>query len=186
MAEFQGAEMNHVLEGFKIRSFGRDYYVDQGGLKRLDGGRVSPDFPQILNFYISSESTALPSFNFVRFHQLDSSAIGRQNFERRRLVEPFIDKFGDNLPLLQKTVEALGGAIEGPAENGEHLWTFFAFPKLPLRLNYFEADNEFPAEVRFLFDADSFKIINMTCLGLAGFFIDTLLETANDIELDLG
>lgn len=81
---------------------------------------------------------------------------------------------------LAAALESLGGVRMHQGEPGYRLEVF---PFLPLYFQYWKADEEFPAQVRLLWDANTTDFIHYeTVYYLANFFFERLLQLAERIE----
>ena len=81
---------------------------------------------------------------------------------------------------LAAALESLGGTRMPQGEPGYRL---DVFPFLPLYFQYWRADEEFPAQVRLLWDANTTDFIHYeTAYYLANFFFTRLLQLAQRTE----
>jgi hypothetical protein len=60
----------------------------------------------------------------------------------------------------------IGGQDEGVASSGAHSWLFNDLPLLPVKIEFFEKDEEFPFEIKILFDGSANVIASYECLEL--------------------
>jgi len=73
----------------------------------------------------------------------------------------------------------LGAEYEGEVRNGEHLWTFYVLPKIPIQVIYYEADDEFPCDIKVKFDGGAGRFFDFETLAfLYGSFIHELVKLA--------
>lgn len=79
---------------------------------------------------------------------LNTAASHRQNVPDPLLL-PFAKKFSGKADALKAACEALGGQ---KLPRGDVGYEFFSFPQIPLRLIFWDADEDFPAQVQMLFD----------------------------------
>ena len=90
------------------------------------------DFPRTGGSWVSNES-------------LDRAG-SRQPMADPLLV-PFARKFTQKTLLLQRACEALGGK---KLPMGDVSYEFFAFPQIPIRLVFWDSDEDFPAQLQAL------------------------------------
>lgn len=79
---------------------------------------------------------------------LNAAASHRQNMPDPLLI-PFARKFAGKTSLLEEACEKLGGR---KIDKGDVGYEFYAFPQIPLRLIFWDADEDFPAQAQVLFD----------------------------------
>jgi len=124
------------------------HYVLRGGGGRLEGEWVSyRDFKDEAPFYAS-------------YHRLVDVALGRT--------------FSGRGPELLRAARALG-AFTVDDIPGDVALGFLALPRVPLRLSFYEADEDFEAEARVLFDRGADGFLDMECLAVTGYLLAKLL-----------
>ena len=159
-----------------LESFARNYLVGSEGVTALDNGPVSFEQRLAAVSYLLSDGSGNPTFSFVPFGHLGGFNIGRDQHSDQSMKQPLLKKFGDNYALFAKAALKIGGSREEKDTFGKHIWLFHAFPKLPIRLTFYESDEEFPADVHVLFDSKALDFMGLKCLGfLPGYFTATLL-----------
>ncbi|MBO4359543.1 MAG: DUF3786 domain-containing protein [Eubacteriaceae bacterium] len=67
------------------------------------------------------------------------------------LLTPFSAKFSGRTDELKRACEAAGGKTV--SERGDVCFEFVSFPQIPLRLVFWDADEDFPAQTKILFDS---------------------------------
>jgi len=104
---------------------------------------------------------------------IHSSNTGRDFFSASaKRLEPYEDR-------LDAAFERLGGRKMPVGEPG---YVIFAFPVLPVYVQYWRGDEEFPPQLRFLFDANAAEIIHYeTMYYLIGFLVQRLLELLDEM-----
>ncbi len=102
----------------------------------------------LLHYLLTSDGIALRR-QWVSFRDLPDGRVYYPAF-REGSEALLVERFGDNPVLLAAAAEALGGR---PADLGDHGFVFQVLPRLPLAVLLWEGDEEFPPEVRILFDS---------------------------------
>jgi hypothetical protein len=93
-----------------------------------------------------------------------------------RLVDESLGRsFSGRGPDLVRAASALGGFAVDDVP-GDVALGFSALPRLPLRLTFYEADEDFPAEARVLFDGGADGFLDMECLAVTGYLLAELLR----------
>ena len=97
------------------------------------------------------------------------------------LLKPLIREFGDDYEEFQRAARKLGGVLENVSSGGGHGWNFQVLPKILVRLVFYEADDEFPADIQLFFDRSARRFLEFECLAfLTGCFINDLCNAARE------
>ena len=92
----------------------------------------------------------------ISFKEIPSGEFYYQAFARRS-IEPLLKTFRDNHQAFKNIAEGLGGK---PIELGDVGIKIFVFPRVPVTLMLWFADEEFPPDLQILFDAGITKILS--------------------------
>ncbi len=158
--------------GVLVDFFRRLYRVDRTGVRPLDGGPAGVNHLSLIAHYAMSPGRGEPAGRFLPLGRLTGLVEGRNSFEKSMVDASLGRKFRGDLQALAAVVEARGGREAGLDPSGGRSWLFHPFPKLPLKLVFHEADEEFPAEYRLLFDARATDFMEFEALGfLTGVFV---------------
>lgn len=173
LARHQGAALAPLL--------GRDYLVGPSGVRAADGGPVPVTHRIVLAWYLLREGRGEPAFKFVPYRELPGGA----DFARylAQAVEGRLARgFAGRLPELRAASRALGGREEDAGRRLEASFIFAALPKLPLRLKFYDADEEFGAEAKLFYDLTAPNILDLECLAALGWILVLELERAGDTK----
>ncbi|UQZ88200.1 hypothetical protein C4J81_02820 [Deltaproteobacteria bacterium Smac51] len=148
-----------------VRFFERDYLVDNQSVAPVDGRPVGLDHFSVIAHYMMSEGEGELSGEFLPISRL-TGIVNTGVSPNDSLIAPLTEKFGDGYSLFAEAARKIGGVHEGAAPSGGQSWLFTPLPKLPVRIIFFEADEEFEAEVKVLFDSSSCRFVAYECLEL--------------------
>ena len=70
----------------------------------------------------------------------------RSNDRTAPLFVNFAEEYSGNIDMLNEKCRLAGGIREG--SSGDTSWIFFPFPEIPVKLVFWEKDDEFPAQVQ--------------------------------------
>ena len=158
--------------GVVVNFFNRAYRVDAGGVRPLDGGPAGVNHLSLIAHYAMSPGRGEPSGDFMPLGRMTGMVEGRGDFERSTVNAALGRKFGGEKPALAAAAESIGGRAEGRDQSGGWAWLFRPFPKVPLKLLFYEADDEFPADYRLMFDSRATDFMEFEALGfLTGVFV---------------
>lgn len=149
----------------KATFFGRDYLIDNQDISAVDGGAVSSNHKSVLAHYLLSRGRGALSGEFLPIGRLtgmvDTGASPSDN-----LIKPLAERFSDKYEAFSEAARKAGGRHEGKSPAGGESWLFASLPYLPLKVVFFEADDEFEAEVKVLFDSSAPVFVAYECLEL--------------------
>lgn len=128
--------------------------------------------------YLANAQGMLPTGTFLSLGEFPNGGLARGSSFDRENDRVFARLGGYPMTLLRRAANRLGGReVEGRAD-----WNVqFAFlPRIPVRLLFWEADEEFPASGKLLFDASAAQDFQVEAAGTAGTILLTLLEQGTE------
>lgn len=115
-----------------------------------------PVFTQILILhYLANPTEILDTGTLISYKELPGGSIYIQPFTHRA-IDPLVRTFGSNPDNLLEVATRIGGHSNGLGDVGV---TFRVFPRIPVTLILWRADDEFPASGNILFDASAPAIL---------------------------
>jgi hypothetical protein len=160
---------------------GREYSIASAGVVPTDGLPVDVNNRSVLAYYILSKGRGQPEESFVPLARLSGTLDGQKIHDKNLFVRPLLHAFGDDYKKFEAAARKLDGVPEGPAADAGQRWRFAVLPRIPLRLIFYPADEEFPADIQLLFDRSAPKFLEFECLAfLSGCFVKALLSAARD------
>lgn len=115
-----------------------------------------PVFTQILILhYLANLSESFETGTLISYKELPGGSIYIQPFTHRA-IDPLVRSFGANPERLLDVATSLGGQPNGLGDVGV---TFRVFPRVPVTLILWKADDEFPASGNILFDSSAPSIL---------------------------
>jgi hypothetical protein len=152
-------------EGRAVVDFlGRQFLADNEGIKSTDGKAVIVDAQSVIAHYLASQGRGELAGEYVPIGRLTGISVSLAS-PSENLAKPLSDKFGDRYDLFKQAAEKLGGRRLGLSPAGAQGWEF-GLPKLPVRVEFFEADDEFAAEIKLMFDQSANRFVSYECLEL--------------------
>ncbi len=136
---------------FEIQVLGRRYVVSWPDLRAADdsGETANPVLQILLLHYLLTSDGITPRGQWVSFRDLPDGRVYYPAF-REGSEERLLARFGDDIAGFLRAAEALGGT---PLPFADHAFAFQVLPRLPMAVLLWERDEEFPPEVRILFDS---------------------------------
>lgn len=149
-----------------LTMFGRDYLVANTEINALDGGPVTWNHKGLMAHYLMSQGRTALTGEYLPIGRL-TGIINTGQSPSDGLIKPLTDQFGDKYQAFTEAALKIGGLHEGRSPSGGEQWLFRPLPYLPIQVIFFEADDEFEAEVKVLFDSSAPTFVAYEVLELA-------------------
>lgn len=176
-----GARLGLAASGAGLRAdfLGRPYLITNQEVKALDGRPVNINNCSLLVHYVLSSGRGAPLESFLPLSRMTGMVTSQKGLERNFLIETLVEFFGADYNKFKRAAEKLNGEYQGLTETGGRAWRFQVLPKIPLKVIFQEADEEFSAELEFLFDRTAVDFIGFECLAfLSACFGEALIAAA--------
>jgi hypothetical protein len=139
-----------------IDFLGRKFEVDRDGVRPVDGEPVNVNFRSVLVYYAISRGDTEPLYDFALLNafigSLSSSWEDRAGWMAEPLKKALSPALGDSYTRFRQAARDMGMTYEGSRAAGEHTWQYRLLPKIPVLIKYFEADDEFPCDIKIYYD----------------------------------
>ena len=170
-----GGEMTG--DGVCIRFLGRDYFIDAGGIEPKDGCPADANTRSVLVYYITSPGAGEPTLDFAPLNRFTGLIEGRNTLTAGIMNLPLIREFGSDYAKFRSAAAKLGGNEQLSSSPGKHIWNIYVLPKILSQIIFYEADEEFPADIQIRFDLVSRRFLEFECLAvLTGCMVKGLLS----------
>jgi hypothetical protein len=169
--------LEYVDGGIQVCFLKREYRITLDGVETLDGQPFNSNNGSVLLYYLLSKGRGDPENSYVLFESIPRMISGL-GFQNRMMSRPLEEKFGNNYIKFSEAAVNLGG-IEEESRMGKHLWKFNVLPKIPLKIVFYEADDEFPTNIQIMLDKTAIQFLEFECLAfMVGCFVRALIKTA--------
>ena len=177
--------LKFLPDGEVVAEFcGREYRITNLGVEPTDNQPVNVNYRSVLAHYILSKGSGDAEQSWVPLGRLSGMIDGQKTHDKGMLLQPLIRELGDDYARFQDAARKVGGVAQPDSDDGAHVWTFRALPKIPVRLLFYEADDEFPADIQLFFDRSARRFLEYECLAfLTGCFVDSLLKAARQASV---
>jgi hypothetical protein len=157
----------------------RQYCITNIGVIPVDGKPVNINNRSILIHYVLSQGTGDPVYSFKPLSRMNTMVTSSDTGKTNMMDEPLIKAFGNDVNKLAETIIKLGGKPERSKDPYSRSWVMEVLPKIPVKIIYQEADEEFPVEIQTQFDESAPEFMEFECLAfLCGCIVRTLIKTA--------
>lgn len=176
LAKRLNVDMEHDM--LPVKLFGRRYHVSDKGIEYPENKPLVHAEIVILCQYVIRFPHAFPfSSNWVMFRDFTDAAPLVQGF-RANAEDTIADTFSGKLEQLKAACNAMGGSkpeLEQPLQY-DLIRMFQALPDLPMLLLFNDEDEEFPAEVKIMFEDRAEKFLDMESLSMLGWLLSDYLR----------
>jgi hypothetical protein len=128
----------------------------------------------VLGYYLLSEANVEPQNDFCMLAYFTGGLADRErngDWSKSLLTQVY----GNDYNKFRKVAEKLGMLLEGEKSTGQHIWKYTLLPKMPVKIIYYEGDDEYPAKIQILYDKTAIQIFEFEPLAfLHGCFIEGL------------
>lgn len=156
-------------DGFNLKIFARDCLIDREGIKASDGTPLDFKIRIVAAHYLLHAGQGEETGQLVAYRDFKDGAFFHPSFAQtveQRIAERFSGRIQD----LKKSGETNGGRRIGGL-GGDVCLRFSAFPKIPVVLIFYDADDDFPSSARILFDSSAPRFLDMECLAVLGMIL---------------
>jgi hypothetical protein len=161
-----------------IDFLGRKYTLNRGGVRPVDGLPVDVNVLSVLAYYAVSRGSAEPLYDFALLNTFTGGLLSSGGTDASWMTAPLL-KLYDKHERFRRTARNLGMIYEGSRAAGEHAWQHRLLPKIPALIKYFEADEEFPCDIKIYYDKTVTEFLDFEPLAvLNGCFVSALAAAA--------
>ncbi len=148
-------------EGITIRSLGKEFLIKDSG-EIITDGEVSIWAKILLLIYIKMGGKGDISNKWVAFDELKGGVVKIEAL-RKEFEIPLSDMLKNDLDPIERIFKILG-AEEVNDQPSDMAWKMFLLPKVPILILYWRADDEFPPNVKALFDSTTDRFLDVESL----------------------
>ena len=147
--------------------FGRTCYIGPQGVRATDGERLDFTVRIVTAHYLLRAGRGDLTGEWRSYRDFKDGAFFHGAFSQtseQRIARIFTGRIAD----LKIASEKLGGEALDEDLGGDFSIRFTALPRIPLALVFYDADDDFPASAKILFDASAPLFLDMECLAVLG------------------
>lgn len=179
-ADTAGVSFVEIEEGrgrFEVPLLNRVYQISWPDLEvseSEDGGEPSYVVQLLLLHYLITADGVSIRGEWVSFRDLPDGRVYYPAFREGSELW-LLSRFGDDAEALAAAAQALGGI---PTDLADHAFIFWALPRLPIAIQLWEGDEEFPPEMRILFDRSAANYLPTEDLAVIARYLAACLVRA--------
>ncbi len=165
--------------GMSVNFFGREYEISSRGVNPTDGKPVNVNNRSVLAYYALSKGAGEPAFLYVPVANLTGAKLVFSHTNINWMTDSLGKIFSGDYEKFSETMCRLGGVFNGKLNSSGYSWLLEALPKIPIQIIYYDGDDEFPCEIKILFDKNASRFMEFECLAfLEGCLVRALSMTA--------
>ncbi|MDR3356918.1 MAG: DUF3786 domain-containing protein [Spirochaetaceae bacterium] len=164
---------------------GRRWRISHNGVeavtgKDTDDGVFEVNTRSVLGYYALSEADCEPEMDFYPINHFSHGIFeGGGAGYGDGLARLFREATGGEYKRFAAGAERLGLVFEKEREPGKYVWSYRLFPKLPVKVVYYEGDEDFPSDIKVLYDRTAPIFFKFEPLAvLSNCFIQALCHAA--------
>ena len=177
-AEILGARKTG--DTLEIKLFNDTYWISRSGIETVDGSPVTPAVRVILAQYVLMCPPEIPHVpdRYMTYREFKDAAPLTSYFtaNTNKIIET---TFSGKSALLAARALRLGGTVQ-ENESYDLSVSFQALPRIPMGLNFNDADDLFPATCSILYRSSAEFFLDMECLAMTGTLLAGSLITSDD------
>ena len=161
----------------EVPFLGATYLISNTGIRRFDRRRCSDVTASALIHYVLTGCCSRPAGIFVPLAELAGPLFKKSSFSQSALEGPIIKRFQGRIQELLSIAASIGGRQGGISGFGSVILIFHVLPNILLQLIFYDKDDEFPARVTLLLDANATQFIDFEALAvLISIFVQFLTK----------
>jgi hypothetical protein len=165
-----------------IEFLGRVYLVNKSGVHlaeqkiawSVNSEGFDHNLKSVLGYYVLSDANLDPIDDFCTMANF-SHGIFRDRPGGDSSNDPLGKVYGADYQKFRMVAEKIGMAHEESKPNVKYIWRYTLLPKLPIKIVYYEGDEEYPTKLQLLFDKTAILVYKFEPLAvLNGCFTEAL------------
>jgi hypothetical protein len=131
-----------------------------------------------LGYYLLSETDVEPEYDFCTLEHFSNGVFRGEN----ALLYGGLGKiYGNDYKKFCKIAEEIGMVFESEKASGKYVWRYTLLPKMPIKIIYYEGDDEYPTKLQILYDKTAIKIYKYEPLNILQVcFVEALVSIGKD------
>ena len=159
-----------------VSFFGKPYRISHRGIRDPLGKQPPMGICVVLcKYLLLCPDAPLLDKEWVSFRDFKNAAPLIHSFVNHT-EQPIVRHFSNRLEDLSSACEKLGGMNPGLELNYQLIMKLYPLPKVPVLLLFDDADEEFPAQCKVLFERRAEDYLDPECLAIVGTLLYNFLK----------
>ncbi|MHB9291995.1 hypothetical protein Holit_01083 [Hollandina sp. SP2] len=139
--------------------------IEQKTIWKVDSEGYEYDLKSVLGYYVLSRANVEPAYEYSSLGHF-SGGVFRESSLGSMMNNRFAEIFDNNYQKFKDIMEIFELEYEAGNRDGKYVWNYNALPKIPVKLVFYEGDDEYPAKLQILYDNNAIKIFNFEQLAV--------------------
>jgi hypothetical protein len=161
---------NKVLIDF----FDRTYQITKDGIELVeqkttldvDSEGYEYNLKSVLGYYVLSDANIEPAYEYSALAYFSGGVFRESSSWMLMINNKFSATFGNDYEKFKSIMNKYGIEYEEGNGNGKYIWNHKILPKIPVKLIFYEGDEEYPSKLQILYDNNAIKIFNFEQLSV--------------------
>jgi hypothetical protein len=157
-----------------INFFDRTYQITKGDIELLEQKTIwdvdSEDYEynlkSVLGYYALSKANVDPVYEYSTLGYFSGGVFRDDSSWQSMINNKFSTIFDNNYEKFKEIMDIFGIEYEEGSGNGKYIWDYKILPKIPIKLVFYEGDDEYPSKLQILYDNNVLKIFNFEQLAV--------------------
>jgi hypothetical protein len=140
--------------------------VEQKTAWNVDSEGYEYNLKSVLGYYVLSDANIEPSCEYSTLGHFSGGVFRESSSWLSMMNNKFSETFGNNYEKIKEIMEKYGMEYEEGNRDGKYIWNYKILPKIPIKLIFYEGDEEYPSKLQILYDNNALKIFNIEQLSV--------------------
>jgi hypothetical protein len=119
----------------------------------------------VLGYYLLSDANVEPENDFCMLSHFTHIGVftreRNEDWSKSLLTQVYRNYYNK----FCKVAEKLGMLFEGERTRGQYIWKYTLLPKIPVKIIYYEGDDEYPTKLQILYDKTAIQVLKFEPLA---------------------
>jgi hypothetical protein len=118
----------------------------------------------VLAYYVLSKADVEPCNDFCTLSYFSRGIFneGREGWSKNNILTEAYENYSG----FCKAAKELGMLFEGEKSGGQYVWKYTLLPNIPIKIIYYEGDDEFPSKLQILYDKTAIQFYKFEPLAV--------------------
>ena len=159
----------------------RHYTIDETGVHEALGTPDETKTPtdsdsdvnrkSVLIYYLTWGGKGEPLYQFKLFHSFSQGIFSGGATETNWMsasLRRILSDGGNGAERFEAAMKVFGATQKPTTGGATSIWSYQVLPKIPVEIYYYDADEEFPCEVKVMYDRTALNFVPFETLGVLG------------------
>jgi hypothetical protein len=140
--------------------------LEQKTIWNVDSEGYEYNLKSVLGYYVLSKVDVEPVYEYSTLVHFSGGIFRESSSWFSMINNKFSSIFGNSYEKFKEIMDILGMEYEEGSRNGKYVWNYKILPKIPIKLVFYEGDDEYPSKLQILYDNNALKLFNFEQLAV--------------------